>query len=237
MVTQVDFQSQTLAKVTGGLSGTAPEIFVASSDQAEAVLLTPGAVADLVAAGIFKPKDIVWVNGDMDGTPFQNVYTVTSTSSGSLITYPEAVGGALLAANNLDDVNDVPTARISLGLGSAQSPTFAGLVVTGYFFDSSANALTAHAGGGQASALQLSHGINRVTTVTTGADSVKLPAAVAGMHVCVINAAASNAMNCYPLSGESINALTADTALSIVANKTVLFFCAVNGIWDSIVTA
>src|SRR5882672_12287461 len=125
MVTQVDFLQQTLGQVTGGLVGTAPAMWVASSDQTEAVILTAGAVADLVSAGIFKVRDIVWVNGDLDGTPFQNVYTVTATSGGSLITYPESVGGALLAANNLDDVNSVSTSRTNLGLGILDNVRFA----------------------------------------------------------------------------------------------------------------
>ncbi len=227
----------TFAKVTGGISGTAPEIFVASTDQTEAVIITAGAVADLYATGVIKVGDIIWVNYDQDGTPGQNVYTVTSTSSGSLITYPEAIGGALLAANNLDDVNDVPTSRHNLALGTADSPTFTGVTVSGYFYDSAANALTAHAGGGQGSALQLAKGINRVTVVATAGDSVKLPAAVAGMHVVVVNADSADAMDVFPASGEAINALSANTALSVVANKTIAFFCAVAGTWNSILTA
>lgn len=99
------------------------------------------------------------------------------------------------------------------------------------------NALTAFAGGGQASALQLQYGISRVTTVASAADSVKLPKAQAGMSITVINAAAANAMNVFPASGEAINALSADTALSVAANKTIVFSCAVNGTWNSNLTA
>lgn len=237
MVTQVDFLSQTLAPITQGQVGTAPSMFVASSDQTEAVITTAGAVADLVAAGIFKVGDIVWVNYDQDGTPGQNVYTVTATSGGSLITYPNAVGGALLAANNLSDVANAATSRTNLGLGSGNSPTFTGLTLTGYYFRSRANALTAHAGGGQGSALQLAAEINRVTVVATAGDSVKLPVSAAGMVVTVINADSADAMDCFPASGEVINALSPDTALSIAANKTVIFNCAVAGTWNSVVTA
>ncbi len=43
MVTQVVWG--TLAKVTGGLSGTAPEMFVGSTDQLESVIITAGAIA------------------------------------------------------------------------------------------------------------------------------------------------------------------------------------------------
>lgn len=99
------------------------------------------------------------------------------------------------------------------------------------------NAITAFAGGGQASAVQLNYRISRVTTVGTAADSVKLPKAVAGMSMIVINAAAANAMTVYPATGEAINALSANTGLSVAANKVIEFVCAVNGTWNSNLTA
>jgi hypothetical protein len=123
MATQVVWG--TLAKVTGGLSGTAPEIFVGSTDQTEAVITTAGAISVQYGYGVFKVGDILWINGDQDGTPFQNVYTVTDTSGGSLVVYTEALGGALLAANNLSDVNSVSTSRTNLGLGILDNVRFA----------------------------------------------------------------------------------------------------------------
>lgn len=83
------------------------------------------------------------------------------------------------------------------------------------------NTITAFAGGGQASATQLVPGVNRVTTVATAADSVKLPAAAAGLLLMVCNAAATNAMNLFPTSGDAINNLAADAALSIPAGRSV----------------
>lgn len=235
MTTQVVWG--TLEPISPGYPGTAPILFVGSSDQTAAVITTAGAVANAVASGRFKIGDIVYVNGDQDGTPFQNVYTVTATSSGSLVPYAAAVGGSLLAANNLSDVVSASTSATNLGLGTGNSPTFTGLTLTGLMTYSSANAITAHAGGGQGSATALIKGINRVTTVATAADSVLLPAATAGEWVVVINAAAANAMNVYPTSGDAINALSANTALSVVANKAIIFFCAVTGTWNSVLTA
>jgi hypothetical protein len=99
------------------------------------------------------------------------------------------------------------------------------------------NGITAYAGGGQANARALTRSINRVTTVATGADSVKLPVAVPGMQITVINSAAANAMNVFPATGEYINALAVNTALSVVANKACIFTCAVAGRWQSLLTA
>lgn len=154
----------------------------------------------------------------------------------------------LLIANNLSDLDNLSDALDNLGLNTTDDVTFnsitaattvtgATVTTTGFFQNSAANALTANPGGGQASALALTKGVNRITTVATAGDSVKLPQALAGRQVVVINAAASNAMDNFPASGDAINALAADTAISIVANTTVMFFCAVNGIWNSIVTA
>lgn len=102
---------------------------------------------------------------------------------------------------------------------------------------STANGITAFAGGGQASATQLAAGINRVTTVASAADSVKLPQAVPGRAIVVINAAAANAMDVFPQTGDIINALAANAQLSVAANKTIEFWCAVLGTWNSQLTA
>lgn len=115
------------------------------------------------------------------------------------------------------------------GLGTGYSGSFETM--------SSVDGLTAHAGGGQGSATPLTAMLNRVTTVGTAADSVILPASANGLQIVVINAAAANAMNVFPASGESINALSANTALSIAANKTATFYCVTAGQWHSLLTA
>jgi hypothetical protein len=99
------------------------------------------------------------------------------------------------------------------------------------------NALTAFAGGGQTGSLLLTSSINRVTTVGTAADSVLLPPARAGVRVVVINAAAANSMNVFPSTGDAINALSANAAFALAANKSAEFVCAVDGTWNSILTA
>jgi hypothetical protein len=99
------------------------------------------------------------------------------------------------------------------------------------------NGITAFAGGGQASAVALTTCINRITTVGTAADSVKLPAAVAGLSIYVANAAAANSLNVFPATGDAINALAANAAFAIAANKTATFVCANAGQWHAILSA
>lgn len=102
---------------------------------------------------------------------------------------------------------------------------------------SATNAITAAAGGGQANGVALTSTVSRVTTVATAADSVKLPAATPGAFMIVTNAAAANSMNVFPQTGEAINALAANAAFAMAANKTAIFYCAVAGTWNSILTA
>jgi hypothetical protein len=101
------------------------------------------------------------------------------------------------------------------------------------------NGLTASTTQTQAGALQLDPGayLHRVTTVGSAADAVKLPKAINGKTVVVVNAAAANAMGVFPYPGDNINALAADAVLSVAANKAIIFFCAVDGTWNSNLTA
>lgn len=112
--------------------------------------------------------------------------------------------------------------------------------------------ITAFAGGGQTSAVQLDSAYNRVTTVASANDSVKLPSCVngatntgtgtaalpsgntVGVTIWVTNAAASNSMNLYPATGDAINALSANSAYAMAANKTSAFVCGTAGIWYSL---
>ncbi len=103
--------------------------------------------------------------------------------------------------------------------------------------DSTANAITAYAGGGQTNAVALTATYNRITTVATAADSVKLPAAAAGSRVVIFNKAAANAVAVFPATGDAINALSANASYSLAVTKGVELVCMVAGTWDTILTA
>lgn len=101
---------------------------------------------------------------------------------------------------------------------------------------SSADAITAHAGGGQGAATQIAAGINRVTTVATAGDSVVLPKGIPGECRHITNAGA-NSMNVYPMPGEQINNGGGNSPFAQLAGKTAIFTCAVAGRWHAVLSA
>jgi hypothetical protein len=103
--------------------------------------------------------------------------------------------------------------------------------------EGTADNLTAHSGGTQGPALQLTAQLNRVTTVAAANDSVKLPVSVAGLTIQVTNAAATNALDVYPQTGDAINALSANAEFTVNAGKTATFTCYTAGQWHSILSA
>ncbi len=99
--------------------------------------------------------------------------------------------------------------------------------------DGGASGLTAHAGGGQGSALALTKAINSVGTVGTIADSVKLPTSVAGALVVVVNDAAL-ALQAFGASTDTIDDVATATGIEVPGKSTAIFFCPVAGKWYSV---
>lgn len=108
---------------------------------------------------------------------------------------------------------------------------------------SSAYGITAAAGGTQALAVQLEAYINRVETVASANDSVKLPQAVGGLSIIVINATgtsmqvfgqaanpATGAGDTIAANGASTQVATA-TGVAQAANTMMLYACSKPGEW------
>lgn len=100
----------------------------------------------------------------------------------------------------------------------------ADIIISGFLKRSNTATITAFAGGGQASATALSTDYNRVTTVATTGDSVKLPTGVAGQKIVVVNDGA-NDCDVFPFSGQAIDALGTNNAYSLVAGTNITFIC------------
>lgn len=75
--------------------------------------------------------------------------------------------------------------------------------------------------------------INHVTS-TGGSQACTLPAALPGLQLVVALATAANAVDIFPASGDAINALGANTKITMGALTSATFVCAVAGQWFTV---
>lgn len=101
----------------------------------------------------------------------------------------------------------------------------------GQILQSVQNSITAHSGGGQGSAVQLTGMACFITTVAASGDSVILPASVPGMEISVINTTPTNPAAVFPASGEKINNGSANASVNVAAASITMFYCGVAGMW------
>lgn len=94
--------------------------------------------------------------------------------------------------------------------------------------------IVAHAGGGQADATQLTCQDNRVDTVASAGDSVRLVTAIKNTEILVQNNDPLNSMDVFPSIADNILGSAVNIAYPIVAGNQSRFFCFVNGEWTLI---
>lgn len=102
----------------------------------------------------------------------------------------------------------------------------------GLVYESATDGITAKAGGGQTSAVQLLSEINRIGTVATAADSVKLPQSAPGLSIIVVNKGA-NACQVFGLGADKIDDQTATVGVSQMPGSMVIYTCSKIGNWYS----
>jgi hypothetical protein len=120
------------------------------------------------------------------------------------------------------------------------NPTFQSvtLTTTGTVIYGAVDGIVAGAGGGQSNAVPLVALLNRVVTVATAFDSVKLPPSVAGLCVTVTNAAAVNTVGVFATGNDVINALTVNQGFGgPPAGRTCEFICYTAGQWHTLLGA
>lgn len=94
------------------------------------------------------------------------------------------------------------------------------------------NNVTAFAGGGQASATLLASRINRVSTVASAADSVKLPVTTLGFGLwCVVINSAANSLQVFGSGTDTINGVATATGVAVAAGKVGIYFSTASGVW------
>lgn len=108
--------------------------------------------------------------------------------------------------------------------GAAVLPFGAGISAGGLLAESALDTLTAHAGGGQTSALALANELNRITTVATAGDSVKLPASIAGLTIIVINHGAKSCQ-VFGAGTDTIDDVVTATGVAQMAGSVCLYVC------------
>jgi hypothetical protein len=200
-----------LAVMRASANAGAPVLMLAKSRGA-----APGTLAAVATSDRLGQLQFI---GD-DGATYNPVGAeIRATVSGTVSTGVVPTALALYTANASGALTQ------ALALDSSQNATFAGQIMGPV-----QNNITAHAGGGQASATQLTAMENNVTTVATAADSVKLPASVAGMCITVVNSG-TNALQLFGSGSDTINGVASGTGVSLPAGKTGLYSCPAAGKW------
>jgi len=105
------------------------------------------------------------------------------------------------------------------------------------YFVNGKRGLTALAGGAQAGTA-LRWGLNVVSTVSSGNDSVQLPVSTgSGGVVIVKNAAASNSLQIFGVNTDTINGISSGTGVSLAHDLVRVFIDVESGKWSSLLGA
>jgi hypothetical protein len=165
---------------------------------------------------------------------------VTLTANGNVTI--NAVGGAriiatAIGANVTGTLNVSGNANVG-NLGTAGLITATGnvtgdnLVATSYHIRSITTGITA-AGSTQGTATALTKEINVVSTVSSGANGVVLPTAVAGI-VLIVNNTSANTLNVYPATGGAVNSGSTNAAYSHVSGASIQYYATSGTQWYTV---
>lgn len=198
------------------------------------------------ATGVTLTIEAIGEDTDIDITLVPRGAGKTKTSDGQIIvkTAPALTAGKMIKINadgiiedgtNTDtDVADAVTKKHSQNTdtGSDADP----FTLTGKSKRSSQVGITAHAGGGQASAVAITKDIAEISICATGGDSVKLPAAAAGLVILIINHGAA-AADVFPDTDDAINETAANTAKSLGIDASMLCIAYDTTNWECLTLA
>jgi hypothetical protein len=160
----------------------------------------------------YGPKVYMKVGGDEQIVANGGLVTV---ESGGVIGFSS--GGGILAASGSSIILN-GTVSMTGAVAMTGTAALGNLPTVG-------QAAPAAAGSSQTDATALTKMVN-IVTGADGTKGVRLPAAVAGEIVIVVNTvAASHALKVYPPTGGKIDAGSANAALSLAAAKRVILLC------------
>lgn len=171
------------------------------------------------------------------------IATATTRGSVEFATDAETVTGtSTVLATTPANITAKMSAPGPIGNTTASTGAFTTLTASGnitasaYVVKKVTNAITANSTQTQASATALTSDINRVTVVGTNGDGVKLPTAVVGMEILIINDDASQTLRVWPATGQAINDGSSDAAdiSQIVAGAGRRYTCTTANNWYSV---
>lgn len=134
-----------------------------------------------------------------------------------------------LAVTGNANVGNLGTAGLIVATGNV---TGGNLVATSYHIRSITTGITA-AGSTQGTATALTKEINVVSTVSSGANGVVLPTAVAGM-VLIVNNTSANTLNVYPATGGAVNSGSTNAAYSHVSGASIQYYATSGTRWYTV---
>jgi len=188
---------------------------------------------------------VLWQSDNESLDAFDKIYTGDGTASLPAVTFASDKDNGLyrIGANNYalsvagSKVLELGSAGggISVTGAIASSTGITAVTTLGYgtlLTEGLTTGVTAFAGGGQASATAITTSVVNVTTCATAGDSVKLPAAAAGLTVTIKNSGAT-ALDIFPASSDSIDALAVNLAVRIAPLSVATFRAIDATVWES----
>lgn len=122
-------------------------------------------------------------------------------------------GFAIIGGDVLSGASSVP---VDTGYGRGATPQSGGIIPGTLPIPSGSEAVTAHAGGGKASATALDYGVTRVSTSATAANSVLLPYAFPGA-VCFVANDGAQSIQIFGKGTDTIDAVATGTGNALAA--------------------
>ena len=241
-----DAQALSINGVQVTASGSVTTTLPAQAAHAGKILTTNGTTASwtdtlTISGGTWNSTGIDLASGDIYEINSTSVLSATTLGTGVLSSSLTSLGTIASLVATTADINagtvdavigGTTPAAGSFTTLSATAATVTSLTNSGLTTHSVTAGITAFATGGQASAVELTKDINEISTVATTADSVKLPTAVAGYKITIINNG-SNATDVFPSASDNLGA-GVDTAASLAAGANITYASYDTTNWESV---
>jgi hypothetical protein len=183
-------------------------------------------------------------NASNTGSPFSGVLLPASVAGLTVILVNSSSNSIQVYGNGNDTINDIVGATGVTQISNSEveyacplagkwytdgiGVGYAGSLVT----DSFADGLTANAGGGQANATSITTTISRITNVANIGDSIKLPPAVPGLDLIVMNHGAKS-IQVFGSGNDTVDDVSSTFGVPQMIGSVTIYACVTAGKWYS----